>query len=167
MATTAFGTKQEFQPGSETITAYLERLHAYLDANVSSAKRSPFLVSTIGPKTYAVLRSLLAPETPQTKQYKTLVDVLKKHYEPKPLIIAERYTFNQRNQRSGESVAEYVAELRRLAATCKFAAFLDDALRDRLVCGLRSESARRRLLADAEGEISLARAIEHAKIQEL
>ena len=88
-------------------------------------------------------------------------------YEPKPLIIAERYTFNQRNQRSGESVAEYVAELRRLAYTCKFGTFLDDALRDRLVCGLRSDSARRRLLADAEGEISLAKAIEHAQRDEL
>lgn len=29
----------------------------------------------------------------------------------------------------------------------------DDALRDRLMCGLRSDSARRRLLADADGEI--------------
>ena len=95
------------------------------------------------------------------------MDVLKKHYEPKPLIIAERYTFNQRNQRSGESVAEYVAELRRLASTCKFGTFLDDALRDRLVRGLRSDSARRRILADAEGEISLAMAIEHAQRDEL
>ena len=78
MATPAFGTMQEFQPGSET---YLERPQAYLDANdVAYAKRSSFLVSTIGPKTYAVLRSLLAPDTPQTKRYKTLVDVLKKHY---------------------------------------------------------------------------------------
>ena len=77
-------------------------------------------MSTIGPKTYAVLRSLLAPDTPQSQPYRALVDVLKKHYEPKPLVIAERYTFNQRNQHPGESVAEYVAELRRLTATCKF-----------------------------------------------
>ena len=63
----------------------------------------------------------------------------------------------ERNQHQGESVAQYVAELRRLAATCKFGAFLDDALR----------SARRRLLADADGEISLPKAIEHARRDEL
>ena len=167
MATATVGTMQEFQPGSETITAYLERLTAYLDAHdITSAKRSSFLVSTIGPKTYAVLRSLMAPDTPQSKSFKTLVDVLKKHYDPKPLVIAERYTFNQRNQRQGESVAEYVAELRRLATTCNFGTFLEDALRDRLVCGLRSESARRRLLADADGEISLTKAIQHAQRDE-
>ena len=167
MATSAFGKIQEFEPGTETITAYLERFKAYLDANdITNAKRSSILVSTIGPKAYAVLRSLMAPDTPQSKSYTVLTDVLKKHYEPKPLIIAERYTFNQRNQQPGESVAEYVAELRRLATTCKFGNFLDDALRDRLVCGLRSESARRRLLADADGEISLTKAVELAQRDE-
>ena len=88
-----------------------------------------------------------------------------KHYEPKPLIIAERYTFNQCNQHQGESVAEYVAELRRFAATCKFGAFLDDALWDRVVCGLHSDSAR--LLADAYGDISVAKAIEYTWRDEL
>ena len=81
------------------------------------------LVSAIGHKTYAVLRSLMAPATPQSKSYDVLVQALKKHYEPKPLIIAERYVFHQRHQAPGESIAEYVAELRRLASTWKFGDF--------------------------------------------
>ncbi len=167
MATAAFGHFQEFQPGSEPISAYLERMQAYLDAHgVDEEKRSAILVSVIGSKTYAVLRSLMAPDTPQAKPFEALAEILKRHYEPAPLIIAERYTFNQRNQRPEESVSEYVAELRRLAATCKFGDFLEDALRDRLVCGLRSESARRRLLADADGEISLSKAIDQAQKNE-
>ena len=92
MATATVGSIQEFQPGAETISSYLERLQAYLDANdVVAAKRSSSLVSTTGPITYSVLRSLLAPDTPQSKPYKTLVDVLKKHYESQPLVIAERF----------------------------------------------------------------------------
>ena len=90
MANATFEQLREFHPGSETITAYLERFKAYLDANdVASGKRSSTLVSSIGPKAYAVLRSLMAPDTPQSKSYNVLVDVLKAHYEPKPLIIAE------------------------------------------------------------------------------
>ena len=144
MATSTIGTMQEFQPGSEPITAYLERLKAFLDANeIADDKRASVLISTIGHKTYAVLRSLMAPATPQSKAFDVLEQALKKHYEPKPLIIAERDIFNQRSQFAGESVAEYVAELRRLASTCNFGKFLDDALRDRLVCGLRNENARR------------------------
>ena len=46
------GTMQEFQPGTEPILAYLERLDAYLHANaVAEEKRSSVLVSTIGHKT--------------------------------------------------------------------------------------------------------------------
>ena len=168
MATASFGTIQEFSPASEPISAYLERLKAYLDANaIPNEKRSSILfVSVIGAKAYAVLRSLTAPATPQSKSYAALAEILKKHYEPAPLIIAERYNFNRRCQLPGESVSDYVAELRRLEATCKFGNFLDHALRDRLVCGLCSESARRQLLAEADGEISLARAIDQAQKNE-
>ena len=62
MATATYGTLQEFKPEVETITAYLERLKAYFDANdVPSAKRVAVLLSVIGPKTYALLHSLTAP----------------------------------------------------------------------------------------------------------
>ena len=164
MATSTIGSMQEFQPGAEPIMAYLERLQAYLDANdVAEEKRTSVLVSTIGYKTYGVLRSLIAPDTPQSKSYSVLVEALKKHYQPKRLIIAERYMFNQRCQHPGESIADYVAELRRLATTCNFGNFMDDALRDRLVCGLASENFRRRLLADADGTTTFAKAVELAQ----
>ena len=57
---------------------------------------------------------------------------------PKTNFIAERYKFNSRNQREDESISEYMACLRKLASTCKFGTFLDDALRDRFVCGVKS-----------------------------
>ena len=71
--------------------------------------------------------------------------------------------FNQRCQQPGESIADCVAELRRLASTCNFGDFMDGALRDRLVCGLTSESSRRRLLADADGTTTFAKATELAQ----
>lgn len=39
-----------------------------------------------------------------------------------------------------------MASLGKLAATSKFGAFLDDALRDRVVCGVKSAELRDRLL---------------------
>ena len=61
-------------------------------------------------------------------------------------------------------MAEYVAELRRLTIHCKFGDFLSDALRDRLVCGLRNASSQKKLLA--EKDLSLKRAIEIAQASE-
>ena len=68
--------------------------------------------------------------------YTEVKQKLTAHFKPKPITIAERFRFYKRQQRQGESMADYIAELRRLATTCEFGAFLDDALRDKLVCGL-------------------------------
>ena len=58
------------------------------------------------------------------------------------------------------NVVEYVAELRRLAARCAFGGYLKEALRDRIVCGLRSEPTQRKLLG--EEALTLGRAVEVA-----
>jgi len=82
---------------------------------IKDEKKVAMLLSVIGPKIYALLRDLLAPDKPQDKSVADLFATLKKHYEPKPVIIAERFRFHRRDQASGESIAEYLAELRRLA----------------------------------------------------
>lgn len=64
---------------------------------------------------------------------------------PKALVISERFKFNKRNQKEGESVNSYVVELKRLSTHCEFGTFLLKAVRDRLVCGLRSETTQKKL----------------------
>lgn len=62
--------------------------------------------------------------------------------------------FNNRNQQDGESILNYVAELKRLTSRRNFAETLSKTLRDKLVCGdiqdkIR-EQIRKRLLAEAK-----------------
>lgn len=128
MATVTYGTIKEFDPESETISAYLECLQLYFEANeVTNAKKVSVLLMVIGPNIYALLRGLLAPALPKEKSFKYLKKVIKEHYEPKPLVIAERFHFHKW---AGESLADYQAKLRRLARTCDFRGFLNEALRD-------------------------------------
>ena len=87
--------------------------------------------------------------------------MLKNHFNPKPLVIAERYKFYQRRQETAVNVAEYLAALRKCAEHCNFADLLQQALRDRFVCGLNSSAIQKRLLA--ESELSLTRALEIAQ----
>ena len=160
--TTTIDTLSEFMPLKEKIAAYLERVELFFEANgIKDEKQVPVFLTAIGGETYALLRSLLAPAKPSSKTFTELKEVLQRHFDPKPLVIAERFYFHSRSQAAGESIAEYVAELRRLATDCEFGEYLEQALRDRLVCGLKHEPTQKRLLS--ESTLSLAKAIEIAQ----
>ena len=107
MAQVTFGTFQEFQPNSETITAYLERANNYFAANgVGADRQVAVLLSAISAKHYTLLRSLTAPQLPYEKSIGNLASVLQSHFQPKPLLIAERFHFHRCNQAPDESIAE-------------------------------------------------------------
>ena len=54
-----------------------------------------------------------------------------------------------------ESIGEYLAELHCLSTHCSFGDYLEQALCDRLICGIRSENIQKRL-----SELTLKRAVE-------
>ena len=70
--------------------------------------------------------------------------------QSKPLVLAERYMFYQCRQENTENVAAYLAALRKCAEYCNFGDFLQQALRDRFVCGLNSSAIQKRLLAESD-----------------
>ena len=162
---TQFGTLKEFQPESDAIKAYLERVELYFTTNsVDEDKQVPILLSAIGSATYALLSDLLAPDPPKTKSLSEISVVLRRHYEPKRAVIAERFHFHKRDQAVGESITDYDAALRRLATHCRFGGTLEEVLRDRLVCGLRHENIQRRLLSEVE--LTYAKAMDIARSME-
>ena len=57
---------------------------------------------------------------------------------PSPLLLQRDIGFFKRDQQEGESVNEYVTELRKLSKYCECSAFLNDALRGKIVCELRN-----------------------------
>ena len=84
----------KFDPADESISAYLERVELFFAANgIEEPKQVAVFLSVIGPKNYALLRDLLAPVKPQEKSLAALFETLQKHFEPKPVIIAERFRF--------------------------------------------------------------------------
>ena len=93
-----------------------------------------------------------------------LAELLKDHFELKPLVITERFTFHRRNKHCEESIMQYLVELRRLATHCQFKDHLDEALHDHFVCGLNSETIQKWLLT--EDKLDLRRALELAKNME-
>ena len=90
MATDTIGQLSEFNPEIDSVTAYIERVQFFLEANeIKREKYIAVLISTIGIRTHAKLWDILAPEALRDKSSDELVNVLKHHFEPKPLVIAE------------------------------------------------------------------------------
>ena len=115
------GSLGEFDPTKDNITSYLERVQLYFEANtIENDRKVAVLLTVVGARTYETLQSLFAPARPRDKSFDELLGVLKKHFDPKPLVIAERFRFYQRSQKSDESVADFVADLRRLCIKCEF-----------------------------------------------
>lgn len=92
---------------------------------------------------------MIAPEKAGAESYSDIVTVLKEHSSPKPIVIAERFRFHNRSQHETETAAQFAAVLKKLNEHCEFGTHLQDALRDRSVCGLRTESLQKRLLMEA------------------
>ena len=109
------------------------------------------------------------PENPAEYKFKELVDVLQRHFEPAPLIIAERFHCHKRDQHEGEGVADYAAVLKQYAERCDFAEFLEQALRDRFMCGLKNSAIQKKLLTEKklswQGAVDIAQAMESADKQ--
>ena len=166
MATSTLGSLDPFDAAKEDWSAYTERFEQFILANgVEGEKKivATFL-TIVGSKTYNLLRDLLAPEKPSSRKYAELIEVLQKHYEPKPLVIAERFHFHKRDQKEGETVSDYSAALKKASERCEFKGFLEEALRDRFVCGLRNRNIQRKLLA--EKDLTWDKAFEVAQAME-
>ena len=162
MATAQFRTLKEFYPDFESVKVYPERVQLYFEANeVPEDKQVPILLSSIGSSTYMLLSDLLAPAVPKSKTLAEISVVVWRHYEPKRAVIAERFHFHKHDQAIGECIAEYNTALCRLATHCKFKGYLEDALCNRFVCGLRNKAMQQWLFGEAE--LTYSKAMELAE----
>ena len=144
----------------------MDRMEQYFIANsIAEEKQVAVFLTAIGGPTYELLRNLVSLDAPKDKSLEQLKTALHAHLKPKPLTIAERFKFHKRMQREGESVAEYVVALKELTTHCECGGFLNDALRDHLVCRLYRELIQKRLLMEVN--LTFKKACEIAQAMEM
>ena len=150
---------------------WCERLDQYFIANdidqesENGKKRcKAIFLSSVGIKTYSLIRTLCHPDKPETKTLARLQELVKDHLSPEPIVIAERYSFYNRKQGADESAAEFLNSLRQRAESCDFGDFRDEALRDMFVIGLRDREVQKKLLG--EKDLTLTKAFSSAQASE-
>ncbi|KAK9405235.1 hypothetical protein NXF25_004009 [Crotalus adamanteus] len=102
--------------------SYVARLENYLKVNQvrEESLKAATLLCVCGQDAFEITENLAAPVPLESVNYADLKKLLKEHFQPKMSVIAWRHTFEQRDQRSGESAKEYIATLRKAAKHCQF-----------------------------------------------
>ena len=166
---TTIGKVEEYDLRKKNWTSYMARVRQYFKANgVKPEMYTAILITVIGGEAYDLMTDLCSPKKPEDVEFEALVKLMQGHLEPKPSEIAERYKFRHKKQETQESIAEYVANLKKLAKGCKFGTTLEENLRDQLVFGMKNESIRQRLFAettlDYKTAYTLAISLEAAEV---
>ena len=115
---------------------------------LDALKQRSICISSMGQKAYKILRNIVAPNKPTDVSFKNLVLAMTSHFSPPPSKIVQRFRFNSRIRKQGETVAAYIAELRALSEYCNYGDTLDSMLHDRLVCGVDDVQIQKQLLAE-------------------
>ena len=157
-----YGHLKEFLRDEDSIGPYLKRASLYFVVNgIEEDKRIPILLSSFGAWTYSLLLDPVASDVPGTLSFDRILEVLTSHFQPRRLVIAERFHFHRRVQAVDESIADLDAALRKLATYCEFGGTLEETLHDRFVCGLCHEAAQCQLLT--EHVLTYQKALDAAK----
>ncbi|CAC5378042.1 unnamed protein product [Mytilus coruscus] len=83
---------ENFDERIEQWTSYTERLEQYFAVNELNNDKQ---------------ENLTTPDKSKDKSYEDIVKVLKEHLSLAPLMVAERFRFHKRDQKSGESINKF------------------------------------------------------------
>ncbi|KAG0717678.1 hypothetical protein GWK47_053916 [Chionoecetes opilio] len=108
------------------------------------------LLTVIGAETHKLFQTFQLTED-KKKDVKDVLDAFEEYSRPLKNTTFERYRFNLRGQRPGESFEQYVTALRQIALRCDYENITpDQILRDRIMFGITDDTVRDRLLREKD-----------------
>ena len=153
---------------AENWRRWIQQFRLYLNATGLDKKpqqqQCSCLLTVAGPEALEIFNTFALSDTDQTK-IEVVINKFEEYCTPKKNVTYERHLFNTRAQGETEGIDAYVTELRKLARNCEFGELHDSLIRDRIVCGIRSNVVRKRLLR--EKDLNLERAVEICKSSEI
>ena len=173
-----FGTnKMEFlrQPKPMTLegcvatewTQFKDNFDIYSIATGCSLKEESIKAATLlyclGQSARDVLDTL-EPTKEEKASSKEIIKKLDEYFIPKKNKTVERHKFNTRGQQANENIDQYLGELRKLAQNCEFGTMKDDLIMDRIICGIKDNHLRDKLLR--EKDLTLDKAVAVCKAAE-
>ncbi|KAJ8034400.1 hypothetical protein HOLleu_21220 [Holothuria leucospilota] len=154
-------------PWKQWISVFETYLLASGGEEYSAERKRAMLLHCIGVEGQRIFQTLpKLPDSVKLDTYQGAVKVLEDYFIPSVNVVAERYRFRQRAQKTGETIDCYVASLRELSKTCDFGPMTDEMIRDQIIEKTATPRVRERLLMEKDlklnGAIETAKCIENA-----
>lgn len=170
MAKVSIGSLSTFNHEVQDWQIYREKLEQWFLANdidpdeKGQMKRKAILLSSLSENSYKLVRDLALPASVSGLSYFEIVELLDGHLKPVRCGFAERYMFHAATQMENESLSEWAARVRGLAAMCDFpVTMLSETLRDRFVLGMSPGPEREKIFTMDMASLSLNEAIRTAE----
>ena len=105
------GTLQNFPIYKKPWTVYVKCLEQYLMTNKieDADQHRAVLLSVCDPATYRLIRNLVSLKKSTQLKLAEIIEIMQKHYEPKPSLIVKCFHFNKCNLQYVESISMYIA----------------------------------------------------------
>ncbi|XP_045451661.1 uncharacterized protein K02A2.6-like [Melitaea cinxia] len=131
----------------------------------SSSIQASLLVNLIGPDGFDIYQTFNFEREEDRDDVNIVLKKFDKYFGMKSNVTLMRYKFFSRNQEVGESIQQYVTALRLLSKNCEFSTLEEDLIRDRIICGIRQNMVRDRLLRCEE--LNLEKAMRICQAEEI
>ena len=134
-----------------------------------AAYQKSLFITCVGKDALPIVHSLPYAAESDRDDLTKILELLEAYCVGDEQVTFERYKFHQRVQGEAESADELIAALRTLVQTCNFVIdgkdFSRQMIRDRIVCGMRNNAVRRKLLAIAD--VGLDKCVQEIKSAEV
>ena len=112
---------------------------------------------TVGPEGLRIFNAIAFDKAGDEEKVDKIIEKMNSLIVGETNVIYERFIFNKRDQKPGESVESYITELKQLAKTCNFCECLKESLiRDRIVLGIADTATRKVLLQKKDLKLETA-----------
>lgn len=139
----------------KSFSNYIERFEILCNLNkVTAETKKSWFISLSGDDVFDEIKLLFPYQEVNTLQYDDIIKKLKTRCDKTDPILMKRYHFYNRSQGHNESGENFVLAIKLLAEGCNFKDFKNEAIRDKLILGLRDSDLQHKLLM--EDEIDLA-----------
>ena len=116
------------------------------------------MLEVAGPDALAIHKTFKYADDEDQLDYEVILRKFEQYCKPRKNTVFERYIFWGRDQEEGETLDQWLIDLRTQAAICEFGSTEDLMLRDKVVFGIKDPRAKERMLR--EGDLTLQKALD-------